>query len=470
MLSSITFAMAAAAGLAFASPTPLGIDLGLGIDLSLGLDVALLEAAVEVATGPISIGICINEKFSFDGNSISSSTEVDVSVNSFFYKGPQCAISHDCGSGWGCGTPIQSQASWSMVTTTVTTSCPTQTPTATTTRFTNSTTSRTATPTAPPGPCPTIPEPGTYCGFINPEDACAPQPGGYGPHVEPDTVEAFYAYAPFHALAAAAPSVVPSSDRTQYTEVFKDLNAAVSANSYLGLYTLTSYNAQECAAKCDTTALCTSFNLYIERDPSLAPANNDNTTATPWTTYCPNPPSITNYKCTLWGSSITAALATNRGETREDFQVVITGSNGWDKTAVTTPDCVVPPSNDTTVPPCTVKPGNNCGPYAIFAPFFHLGSKFFPGPFNVQLCLDLAIELNEYKRQSAIAAGETSFTPCKMFNPFFVHKDGKPFGTYCSLYSAALDDSWAVFSGLGRYQTQQSWTFELDIEAGYYSW
>ena len=26
--------------------------------------------------------------------------------------------------------------------------------------------------------CPTTPEAGTYCGFINPEDACAPQPDG----------------------------------------------------------------------------------------------------------------------------------------------------------------------------------------------------------------------------------------------------------------------------------------------------
>ncbi|KAG9984167.1 hypothetical protein KCU72_g22087, partial [Aureobasidium melanogenum] len=39
--------------------------------------------------------------------------------------------------------------------------------------------------------CPTTPEEGTYCGFINPEDPCAPQPDGYGPKVTPDTVSAF---------------------------------------------------------------------------------------------------------------------------------------------------------------------------------------------------------------------------------------------------------------------------------------
>ncbi len=29
--------------------------------------------------------------------------------------------------------------------------------------------------------CPTVPEAGTYCGFINPEDPCAPQPDGWSP-------------------------------------------------------------------------------------------------------------------------------------------------------------------------------------------------------------------------------------------------------------------------------------------------
>lgn len=40
-------------------------------------------------------------------------------------------------------------------------------------------------------PCPTTPEAGTYCGFINPLDPCAPQPDGYGPVPSPDTASAF---------------------------------------------------------------------------------------------------------------------------------------------------------------------------------------------------------------------------------------------------------------------------------------
>lgn len=333
-------------------------------------------------------------------------------------------------------------------------------------------------------------------------------------------------------MASAAPTVVPSSDKTQYTQVFKDLDAAVSANSYIGLYTLTAYNPQDCAAKCDDTDLCTSFNIYIERDPSLAPANNDNTTYTPWETYCPNPSSITNYKCTLWGSNLSPYVATNKGDYREQFQTVITGSNAYDKTNVTTPSCSVPVISSTSAvssavasstssavvvsptkpagppsppsggpgspppppaggpkppaggngpaPPApngpagpgpkqpTLKPGQNCGPKAISAPQYHMGSKFIPGPFNPQVCSNYAIEQNTFNRNAAVKAGKKSFTPCAMFNSYFLHKDNKPFGTYCSLYGAALDhNKYATFGGSGSYQTHQSWTFEFEYDVNY---
>ncbi|KAL9059516.1 MAG: hypothetical protein Q9206_001453 [Seirophora lacunosa] len=63
------------------------------------------------------------------------------------------------------------------------------------------------------------------------------------------------------------------------------------------------------------------FNMYIERDPSLNPNAED----------CPNPPSTTNFKCTLWGAPVVAEQATNKGQWRDSFQVVITGSNGYNK-------------------------------------------------------------------------------------------------------------------------------------------
>ncbi|EME40725.1 hypothetical protein DOTSEDRAFT_157604 [Dothistroma septosporum NZE10] len=194
--------------------------------------------------------------------------------------------------------------------------------------------------------CPTIPEKGTYCGFINPLDPCAPQPDGYGPIPFPDNPSAFLAFPTLHALASAAPSTIPSTDNTEYIQVFKDLNAATSAPSYLGLYTLQNYSAPECAAKCDCTELCTAFNIYAERDPSLNPANNDSTYnpgyQTVWGQNCPNPQSMTSYKCTLWGSHIDSSTATNTGYTTEQFQVVVTASDGYDKIDITIPTKVNP--------------------------------------------------------------------------------------------------------------------------------
>ena len=87
---------------------------------------------------------------------------------------------------------------------------------------------------------------------------------------------------------------------------------------YMGLYTLKSYDVLGCASKCDQASGCVAFNMYLERDPSVDP-NAAN---------CPNPASTTNFKCTLWGAYVAASQATNYGQYRDDFQVVIGGSNG----------------------------------------------------------------------------------------------------------------------------------------------
>ena len=353
--------------------------------------------------------------------------------------------------------------------------------------------------------CPTTPEDGTYCGFINPEDPCAPQPDGYGPKVTPDTTDAFLAYAPFHSMASAAPTVVASNNvaGNAYQQTFRDLNASSSANSYLGLYTLNSYSVADCAAHCDTTALCTSFNIYIERDPSQNPTKNDSTAATVWGYWCPNPSSITNFKCTLWGSNLEAATATNQGGWREDFNVVVTGSNGYDATNTTLPPNVVDTVSNTTstavvssvlstvsvsatsAASSSVKSSSTsssaaaatttassgptwgspktCGGKAINAPNYWMGSKFFPGPFNPQVCADYASYQHVLNKKSAIAAGKSYFTPCNSFNAYYLHKNGIPHGTYCALYDASISTSYATYtggwSGSNKYDCRQSYQY-----------
>ena len=178
---------------------------------------------------------------------------------------------------------------------------------------------------------------------------------GYGPVPTPDTVAAFQSYPEWakDALSAKTPS--------GYAQTFKNLNASVSANSYLGLITLHSYDTIGCSQWCDNTTLCTGFNIYVERDPALNPSDN-----------CPLPASISNYKCTLWGSGVEASAATNFGDYRGQFQVVIAGSDGYEKTNTTVPAS----------PPGCSKP-TKCPGGAVNNPSSCIGTQFFPGPFNV---------------------------------------------------------------------------------------
>ena len=103
-----------------------------------------------------------------------------------------------------------------------------------------------------------------------------------------------------------------------YSVVFTNKQASLSASNYMGLSTLQSFDTLGCASLCDQAAGCQAFNMYIERDPSL-----DTNAAN-----CPNPPSTTNYKCTLWGAPVSVEEATNTGQYRDQFHVVIAGSDG----------------------------------------------------------------------------------------------------------------------------------------------
>ncbi|KAK0388189.1 hypothetical protein NLU13_4434 [Sarocladium strictum] len=206
--------------------------------------------------------------------------------------------------------------------------------------------------------CPTPYEVGTYCGFINPDDPCALQPGGFGPVSSPDTVQAFLNNGDLHKMAKSA------SDPRGYKNTFKDLSAAVNANTYLGYRILETYDVQACADWCDGTDLCTSFNVFIERDPKW----------NPYKCSCEQPDSITNFKCSLWGSGVDAKAAVNDGQYRGDFEVRIVGSNGYQKTEETvpkTPDGCENPQKC----PAAHDHSSTC-----------IGEHFFPGPFDVAVC------------------------------------------------------------------------------------
>jgi hypothetical protein len=243
----------------------------------------------------------------------------------------------------------------------------------------------------------------------------------------------------------------------QYVQTFVDLNASVSANTYLGLQTFKSYDVASCAAYCDNTTLCTGFNTFIERDPSLNPSVN-----------CTNPASITNYKCTLWGSGVDAAAATNSGQSRGAFQVVITASNGYQKT------------NDTTPP---TQPGwqapqqcGNKGGFAHSHPSTCIGTGFFPGPYDPTVCAGFASAQNSKNQQSSIwskwlSIFTGSYNPlkCNFFNSYMLKKNGKAMGTYCGLYSQQWSPSQASYTpgwqGADFWSIESSWSFSISADS-----
>jgi len=203
---------------------------------------------------------------------------------------------------------------------------------------------------------------------------------------------------------------------------------------------LTSYDVASCAAFCDNTTTCTSFNIYVERDPSLNPSTEF---------CCPNPASVTNYKCTLWGSIIDNTTATNAGGWRDGFDVVIAGSNGYTKANTTTP----------ITPPGWTNPQNCTGSHSHASTC--IGQHFFPGPFDPQLCASYASAQN-LKNGASTGRGYSN-KACSFFNAYMLKKDDAPLGTMCSLFAQQYNPSAATYIpgwiGGHYYDVETSWSF-----------
>ena len=103
----------------------------------------------------------------------------------------------------------------------------------------------------------------------------------------------------FAAAASAAPT--PSG----YTNTFTNLNASSNAYGYMGFTTLSSYDSNACAAKCNAITDCIAINIFFERDATLDVGPG-----------CPNPPSTTNIKCVFCSAEGRSALSPGARGTR----------------------------------------------------------------------------------------------------------------------------------------------------------
>ncbi|GAB7357605.1 hypothetical protein MBLNU459_g0108t1 [Dothideomycetes sp. NU459] len=257
----------------------------------------------------------------------------------------------------------------------------------------------------------------------------ATQPTGFGPVISPDTASAFLSDAGLAASASAAAAP------TGYTSSFVNLQGSSQQIGYLGLYTLKAYDPSLCSAKCDKVSTCMAFNIYFERDPTVNPDS----------TVCTNPPSLTNIKCTLYGYPVSGDFATNAGQYRSQFQVVIAGSNGYTKTLA----------------PSAITNFTNVGSYgaaSINAPLdtnyqYDSGNTFIVSktatdPYNPAICAAYCQTQTAYdKANPDKRSGSPVYKACNFFNQYILMKDGDAQGTVCALYTEQWDASYATNTG-----------------------
>jgi len=270
---------------------------------------------------------------------------------------------------------------------------------------------------------------------------CQPLPAGAGPVATPDTDTAFLASSEIQTTANSAP--VPQG----YSLSFSNAQGSVSGSVYMGYYTLNSYDTVACAHYCDAADGCYGFNVFYERDPSINPAD-----------ACPNPASTTPIKCTLWGAQLDASMATNNGQWRDQFHVVIAGSNGYSSTS--------PPPSFTNF----TGPSDRLGG-AIQAPLVngvnpYLGMNMFSGPFDPSQCAAACEAKTLYDRETATNG---AYMPCNFFAAYVLSENNLAQGTYCAYYNQAFDRSYATnngqYDGEGNYYSvSQAYSYTLSTQ------
>ena len=248
---------------------------------------------------------------------------------------------------------------------------------------------------------------------------CQVQPKGAGPVASPDTVKGFLNNEALKRLSKSAPT--PDG----YKVAFKGLSASLSALNYMGLYTINSYDTLGCASLCDQASGCVAFNMYAERDPTKDPNAQK----------CPDPASTTNYKCTLWGAPVCDEEATNTGQYRASFHIVIAASNAYNKDAA-------PAAIRGFVGPTELGGAIN----APTASGSYMGYKYFAFSqtqgYTPETCAAACTSTSAYNKAHPDKTG--FYQKCVEFNSYVLAKNGTPQGLYCSMYNQTWGPAYAT--------------------------
>lgn len=167
-------------------------------------------------------------------------------------------------------------------------------------------------------------------------------------------------------------------------------------------------------------------------------------------------------KCVFWSGPVTSDNANNAGQWRNQFQVVIAGSNGYVNKSIATP--------------VGYNAGVFLGTAAINAPLDCTGDDSFLGSrqlgngvFDANLCAIACNEQADYARQHPAPAGQFNKV-CTFFNTYILYKNGQPLQQSCALYDQTWSMSYAkntgYYYGSDKYTVGFSYTFSNKTDGG----
>ncbi|MCJ1258379.1 hypothetical protein MMC24_006212 [Lignoscripta atroalba] len=203
-----------------------------------------------------------------------------------------------------------------------------------------------------------------------------------------------------------------------YTPAFASLQGSTQGKGYLTYKTLNTYDPSACAAECNKINACQFFNVYYEQDPDA------------------NDQPVNNIKCALYSLPQTAETATNEGQWRGTFHVIITGSNGYNK--ATTP--VAPTGFSLDVLDA-----------AINAPLLDsTGQSTFIQPvylntYDPAVCAAACDAQTVWDRSQA--PDDCNYKTCVFANLYILSLNGVPQTSVCALYTQGWGSTYAVNTG-----------------------
>ncbi|KAI4857544.1 hypothetical protein E4T45_00954 [Aureobasidium sp. EXF-8846] len=223
-----------------------------------------------------------------------------------------------------------------------------------------------------------------------------------------DTAENFHARSDFSAAATGA------STPSGFAQAFFNQQASLEGCGYLGYKTYDTYDVASAAQECQRRTGCRGFNIFFERDPSVDPNYSD----------CKNPASTTVIKASFWGNNVAPRVATNVGQYRADFHVVIAGSNGYALTADSVTPILIKGYTQEVLGGCSInsKPTNcNIGQKDSFQKSWTAQDAFF-----------------DHGRCQAICDSQTN---CRYFTSYMLVTNDRCGVQQCAFYKRAWSSS-----------------------------